>query len=218
ANALRDQPLILQERQVLCRELATLRHEQGRIDEALGLLEHAALVAEELGDYDELALTRLSYGWLLLEEYDAERAILPLQEALSLSAPVPPPGPAPQEAPEGIADHPAASGEEADLEPDPYTALSALYALALAYADLGDDEDLAETFKALDQLAPRLHDPLDPVRILWIRARAEARRDQYDVALPLFQEVFESLLREGPGPEAAFAALDLARAAAEHIM
>jgi tetratricopeptide (TPR) repeat protein len=203
ADALRDQPLVLEERVVLCRTLAALRQEQGRVDEALGLLEHAATVAEELGSFHELALARLAHGWLLLDEYDAERAILPLREALALSDAADP---------GKDAEPPSDAGDDAG------PAFSALHALALAYADLGDDEYLGETFAALDQLAPRLPDPLDRVRIRWIHARAEARRNQYEIALPILQEVFESLLALGTGEEAGLAALDLARMTTEHAL
>jgi tetratricopeptide (TPR) repeat protein len=80
AHSLRDQPLILESRVRLCRWWAALRQEQGRVDEALGLLERASTLAEELGEFRELALSRLAYGWLLLEELDSEGAILPLRD------------------------------------------------------------------------------------------------------------------------------------------
>jgi tetratricopeptide (TPR) repeat protein len=111
AYGLRNQPLILESRVRLCRSWAALRQEQGRVDEALGLLERASTVAEELGGFRELALSRLAYGWLLLDELDTERAILPFQEALSLL----------------------------DSEVDLHPIFSALHGLALACAELGDD-------------------------------------------------------------------------------
>lgn len=202
ADALRDQPLILEERVVLCRTLAALRQDQGRVDEALGLLEHASIVAEELGSFHELALARLAYGWLLLEEYDPERAIFPLRETLSLTG----------------FDQPRDAAAAPFTEEDPQPAFSALHALALVYAELGDDDLLAQTFAALDRVANFLPDPLDHIRIRWIHARAEVRRNQYEEALPELQGVFAALLRLGPGFEAALAALDLARISAEHAL
>ena len=133
AYSLRDQPLILETRATLCRSWAALRQEQGRVDEALGLLERASTIAEELGNFRELALARLAYGWLLLDEFDTERAILPLQEALSLL----------------------------DAGQAPYAVFSALHALALVYAELGDEDHLADVLSALEGLAPSLPDPLD---------------------------------------------------------
>lgn len=182
AQALRDQPLVIEERVVLCRTWAALRQEQARIDEALGLLEHGAAVAEELGSYQELALTRLAYGWLLLDEYDAERSILPLKEALALTE----------------------QGE--DLQ----TAFSALHALALAFAELGDDAALDSTLQDLGRLVLSLPDPLDTVRVRWIRAKAEIRRNDVSAAIPEMETVFASMLRLGPGFEAAQAGIELA--------
>jgi tetratricopeptide (TPR) repeat protein len=182
AQALRDQPLVIEERVLLCRTWAALRQEQARIDEALGLLEHAAAVAEELGSFQELALAKLAYGWLLLDEYDAERALLPLREAFSLTA----------------------QGE--DLR----AAFSALHGLALAYGDLGDDQALDSTFDELSRLVVRLPDPLDAVRARWIRAKAEVRRNHVSVAISEMEAVFASLLSLGPGFEAAQAGVELA--------
>ncbi len=187
AWAMRDQPLILSARAILCRLSAALRQEQGRVDEALGLLEHASTLAEELGDFKELALSRLAYGWLLLDEFDTERAILPLREALSLL----------------------------DPEHDPYSLFSALHALALAYAEVGDHDQLDGTLSMLDQLAPSLSDPLDRVRIRWIGARAAWRLLEFDKAISELEGIFDELAEEGPGPEAALAGLELARMVAE---
>jgi hypothetical protein len=160
------------------------------------------MVAEELGSFHELALAKLAYGWLLLEEYDPERAILPLRETLSLT---------------GFDQPRDASAAPFSLE-DPQTAFSALHALALVYAELEDDDLLAQTFAALDRVANFLPDPLDHIRIRWIHARAEVRRNQYEDALPELEGVFEALLRLGPGFEAALAALDLARISAEQAL
>jgi tetratricopeptide (TPR) repeat protein len=187
AYSLRDQPLILEARATLCRSWAALRQEQGRVDEALGLLERASMIAEELGGFRELALARLAYGWLLLDEFDTERAILPLQEVLSLLDP----------------------GQ------DPYAIFSALHALAIVYAELGDEDHLADVLSALDGLAPSLPDLLDFVRIRWIKARVAWRQANHDEAISALGEVFAQLLSEGPGMEAAAAGLELARMAAE---
>jgi tetratricopeptide (TPR) repeat protein len=189
ARALCDQPLVIEERVVLCRTWAALRQEQGHIDEALGLLEHGAAVAEELGGFQELALCRLAYGWLLLDEYDADRAIFPLKEAFALTA----------------------QGEDLQTE------FSALHALALAFAEVGNDAALESTLSDLGRLAVQLPDPLDAVRVRWIRAKAEVRRNQVKVAIPEMEAVFASLLRLGPGFEAAQAGIELALMVCENL-
>ena len=172
----------------LCRSWAALRQDQGRTDEALGLLERAASLAEEVGNFDELAATQLAHGWLLLDELDTDRALIPLREALSLL----------------------------DVEKDAYAVFSALHALALAYAELGDDVHLEDIFSALEELAPWLTDRFDPVRIRWIKARASWRREEYDKAISILQQVFDDLLdEEVPGFEVALAGLELARMVAE---
>jgi tetratricopeptide (TPR) repeat protein len=183
ALLLRNQPLMLKERVVLCRMLASLRQEQGRIDEALGLLEHASLVAEEVGAFDELAAVRLAYGWLLLDEEETERAVLPLQEALAL----------------------ASDGHNT------YTSFSALHALALAFADLGEDERLEVVFRRLEELVDQIPDPLDVVRSRWVHAKAEARRNEPEKAIAELRKVLASLLALGPGHEAALAGIELGR-------
>jgi tetratricopeptide (TPR) repeat protein len=188
AQALCDQPLIIEERVVLCRTWAALRHEQRRIDEALGLLEHGAAVAEDLASYQELALTRLAYGWLLLDEFDPERSILPLKEAIALTE----------------------QGE--DLQ----TAFSALHALALAFAELGDEAALESTLNDLGHLVASFPDPMDAVRVRWIRAKAEIRRNVVSAALSEMEAVFASMIRLGPGFEAAQAGIELALMACEY--
>jgi len=187
AFGLRDQPLLLRVRVVLSRLWAALRQEQRRVDEALALLEHASTLAEELGHLRELALSQLAYGWLLLDEFDTERALLPLRETLSFF----------------------------DPKRDPRSVLSALHALALAYAELGDESQLAQTLSSLDDLASHLNDPLDPLRIRWIRVRASWRLREYDGAISELGEIFEALTEEGSGSEAAMAGLELARMEAE---
>jgi hypothetical protein len=80
---------------------------------------------------------------------------------------------------------------------------------------VGDDRHLAEILSQLDDLGPRLTDPLDPVRIRWIKARVAGRQMSYDSAISGLEEVFDDLVREGPGAEAAMAGLELARLIAE---
>jgi tetratricopeptide (TPR) repeat protein len=187
AVELQDEPLALKARVSLCRSWAALRRDQGRLDEALALLERAAAIAEELGSYDELAHLRLAEGWLLLEELEPERALLPLREAL-------------------------AHLESAD---DPRALLSNLQALAGVYAEIGDHDRLADVETRIEALGLQFSDPLDQVRVRWVQARIHRARSQREAAIALLEEVFHRLAAEGPGHEAALAGLELARCLAE---
>ena len=184
---LQDEPLTLEARVSMCRSWAALRRDQGRLDEALALLERAAAIAEELGSYEELAHLRLTEGWLLLEELEPERALLPLHEAL-------------------------AHLESAE---DPHALLSTFQALARVYAEIGDHNRLADVETRIEALGPRFSDPLDQVLVRWVQARIHRARSQREAAIALLEEVFHRLAAEGPGHEAALAGLELARCLAE---
>jgi tetratricopeptide (TPR) repeat protein len=184
---LQDEPFTLEARVSLCRSWAALRRDQGRLDEALALLERAAAIAEELGSYEELAHLRLAEGWILLEEIEPERALLSLREAL-------------------------AHFESAE---EPHALLSAFHALARVYAEIGDQERLADVENRIDALVPRFSDPLDQVRVRWVQARIHRARSQREAAIALLEEVFHRLAVEGPGHEAALAGLEFARCLAE---
>jgi tetratricopeptide (TPR) repeat protein len=187
AVELQDEPLVLEARVSLCRTWAALRRDQGRLDEALALLERASAIAEELGSYQELARLRLTEGWLLLDELEPERALLPLREAL-------------------------AHFESAE---DPHALLSVLQAFALVYAETHDDDRLADVETRIEALGLRFSDPLDQVRVRWVHARIHRARSQREAAIALLEEVFHRLAAEGPGHEAALAGLELARSLAE---
>jgi tetratricopeptide (TPR) repeat protein len=187
AVELQDEPLALEARVSLCRSWAALRRDQGRLDEALALLERASAIAEELGSYEELAHLRLAEGWLLLDELEPERALLPLREAL-------------------------AHLESAE---DPHALLSAFQALALVYAEIGDHDRLADVETRILALGPRFSNLLDQVRFRWVQARIHLARPQREAAIALLEEVFHCLAAEGPGHEAALAGLELARSLAE---
>lgn len=179
ADGLREEPLTVAERVPLCRFWAALRREQGRLDEALGLLNRGAALAEELGAFEDWAWIRLAVGWIFLEELEPERARLPLIEA-------------------------RAEFESGDIG----GLLSALQALALVYAELGEEELREEVEVALEKL--RTAGLLDEVRFLWIRAQILARLGRRVSAISTLEEVLNRRVKEGPGHEAALAGLEIA--------
>ena len=69
------------ERGFYCQQLAALRREQGREDEATGLLWRAALVYNENADLVEEGACLAELGFLFLAEDQPHRAVLPLSRA-----------------------------------------------------------------------------------------------------------------------------------------
>src|SRR5688572_20742040 len=69
------------DRAFYCRSLALLRWEQGRIDEAVSLLHHAARIFAENGADQEEGTSLALLGLLYVEEGDPRRAVPPLRKA-----------------------------------------------------------------------------------------------------------------------------------------
>jgi len=180
AASLQHEPLVIPERIELSRQAALLRKDQNRIDEAMALLERASFLSEELAEFEQLGHARLALGWMLLGESDPGDAIAPLREALAL------------------------------LHTDPHLAFSALHALCLGYAELGEDDRLDEAIQELDSLGPLWTDPLDSVRVRWVVLQATWRQDAEKRLYDLHQ-IFEQLAESAPAYEAATAGLELAR-------
>jgi tetratricopeptide (TPR) repeat protein len=168
----------------LCRALASVRKDEGRLDEGLALLARACSLFEEHGEFGELAEARLEEGLIFLEELEHERAFSALRAALPLVEP----------------------------EAHPRLAVAVLHALALTCADLGRSESLRQVLDALDALRKVQPERLDGVRIRWIRAQVEWRLGNLKPAIERLQRVFSALLEAGaPAAETAAAALELAR-------
>ncbi|MDP9120142.1 MAG: hypothetical protein M3O15_02055 [Acidobacteriota bacterium] len=115
-SLLESEALATPERGLLCRRLGLLSADEGRIDEALALLQRAADLFAEAGDDQELGKALADRGRLLLEEIDARAAVLPLRAALALLDP------------------------ESHLTP----ALAARRDLCLCYTELGRQGEAAE--------------------------------------------------------------------------
>jgi tetratricopeptide (TPR) repeat protein len=69
------------ERAFYCRHLALLRQDQGRLDEAVGLLWRAARIYRDYQEPAEQGLCLLHLGFLFLKEEQVERAVPPLEDA-----------------------------------------------------------------------------------------------------------------------------------------
>jgi tetratricopeptide (TPR) repeat protein len=171
-HALRDDRLDLMVRGFLCRTLAALRRDQNRIDEALALLARAREVYEETGD--DYGLTRASAeeGWLLLEEYDAEKALTLLRSAYAMS------------------DHDRTLGET----------LSTLQAMALSYAELGSDRSVKQVLARMRDLSTQ--GLVKDTTIRQVEAETEWRLGDHGKAIEILAETFEALAAAGPPIEA----------------
>ncbi|HEX9944275.1 MAG TPA: tetratricopeptide repeat protein [Thermoanaerobaculia bacterium] len=182
-DELRNDPILTEARARLCRTLAAVRQDQGRLDEALGLFARARAMAEELAADDELAKAGLAEGWLLLAEDEPDAAVPRLREAFNLTA----------------------------VEREPYQTLSALHGLALAYAEQAREDVLPTLYAFLDAMGEYLVKPLDEVRVRWVRSQVDWRLGERDRALAGLAEVFQRFVAAGLAVEAATAGLELAR-------
>ena len=168
------------------RALAILRWEQGRTDEALSLLFHAARIFEENGALSEEGTCLALAGLLYVEEGDAGRALGPLRKArLAAAQPLPP-------------------------SSRPWLSIRARLALALALADLGH----LGRARWMRQEAWRLYalqtSPEEQFRAQWLEGRIGIRLGSWEEAFDLLDGVRGKFTAERRLPEAALVTLDLA--------
>jgi tetratricopeptide (TPR) repeat protein len=187
-RTLEPEDLEFMERAFLCRHLARLRRDQGRIDEALGLFERAANLASMLAEDEEWGAALSDEGWLRLEQHDAESALRPFQQAVEVLAPS------------------RAAG----------AALLARYGLALAWAEWGDTRRAREAQREARAIQAHLPYPIDQLLGLWLDARIEAACGQVGPAVVRLELAARALAEEKAPYEAAAVALELARVMAEH--
>ena len=170
------------DRAFYCRSLALLRWEQGRIDEAVALLHHAARIFAENEAGHEEGTSLALLGLLYVEEGDPRRAVPPLRKA-RLSA-----------------------------EPGrrPWLAARARLALALALARLGHLGQSRWALREAWELFPLLDDCEELVHAHWLEGRICSLLGPAEEAEGLLDSVRVKFLDDGCLPEAALASLDLA--------
>ncbi|HTG31791.1 MAG TPA: hypothetical protein VLB76_02580 [Thermoanaerobaculia bacterium] len=174
-------PMDAPDRALFARLLARLRAEQGRIDEASALLDHAAgLYGLNVEDH-ERGLCLAELGFLHLEEGDAAGAFGPLVTARKIL----------------------------DAEEDPANACRVRLALALCLVVLARGGAL-ELVREARELYPRVRSFGDLVRFYWLEGRVSAHLGNLPEAVDLLEKVRGRLLKEGDLYEAALATLDLA--------
>jgi tetratricopeptide (TPR) repeat protein len=180
------EPLTTSARALLCRMLARHRYVQERSDEALGLIGRAIARLEELRDFSGLAEALADQGWFLLEETETEAALSALAGALAL----------------------------VDSRRRPRTELRIRHGLAFCYCELGQAAK-AHKVAAGEPLRPYLTEPVDRTRLTWIAAEVYERSGDLRRAIRGLELVFNTLIDLAAFPDAALAALQLARCHAE---
>jgi tetratricopeptide (TPR) repeat protein len=176
-----------QDRACYCRVLALLRWEQGRIDEADALLQHAAVLFAADGLDREVGACLLVLGLILLEEGGEGDALFLL----------------------------ARGWDKMDREGHPLLALRGGLVLAAALAEDNQPQRARGVLREAWQLFSQVHDPAEMVRVYWLEGRALARLGERDEALHILESVRRELASEPSPAETALESLDLALALAE---
>jgi tetratricopeptide (TPR) repeat protein len=171
------------ERAFYCQHLALLRRDQGREDEASGLLWRAALVYNENADLLEEAACLAELGFLFLAEDQIHRAVLPLTRAC----------------------------EVLDLYRDATLAVRARLALAVCHAGLGHEAKALRLLKATRPMYSRVaSSALQMAHITWMEGKVALLTGNLGEAPDLLDSARDSFLRLGRLYDAAFVTLDLA--------
>jgi hypothetical protein len=175
------------ERGFYCQQLAALRREQGRDDEATGLLWRAALVYNENADLLEEGACLAELGFLFLAEDQPHRAVLPLSRAC----------------------------EVLDLHRDATLAVRARLSLALCHAVLGHEVKAVRLLKATRPTYSRVADsPFQMAYVSWLEGKIALLTGSQEEAANLLDSARQAFLRLGKLHEVAFTTLDLAGALA----
>jgi tetratricopeptide (TPR) repeat protein len=170
-----------------CRAAGLLRWEEGRTEEGMALLTHAAklFAADDFGE--ETGTCRALLGLLHEEEGQLGSALPSL----------------------------ARGWAALDREIGPAFSLRVALALAGCLAEAEQRESARNVLKEAWRLYSGVTDPGEMLRVYWAEARALFRLGDREEALDMFESVRLKLLEEGSLPEAALVSLDFAVALAE---
>jgi len=189
------------DRAFYCRSLALLRWEQGRLDEAEGLLERAVAAfsavlaplrfsgAAEIGPalVEEMGTTQALLGLFLAEGGDRVSALVTLQTAI----------------------------ETMDLERRPWLSVRACLALAEILAGRKKQDRAHAVLQEVFRLRPQVTEGWEQIVGRWWEGRVQARLGNYDDAVGLLRTVRLTFLEQRRVPEAALATLDVMLVSAE---
>ncbi|HEV7505833.1 MAG TPA: hypothetical protein VGS07_13065 [Thermoanaerobaculia bacterium] len=175
------------ERALYSQQLAALRRDQGRDDEATSLLWRAALIYNEGADVLEEAACLAELGLLFVADDQVDRAILPLTR----------------------------TGEVLDLHPDPSLTVLARLGLAVCHARLGEADKAQRLVKSARAMYGRVTDsPRQLAQVAWMEGKVAVLTGNLEDAPGLLDTAFKAFIRQERIMDAAFAGLDLAGALA----
>ncbi len=177
----------LPDRAFYCQILALLRWEQGRIDEAEALFQHAACLFATDGQDREVALCLMLLGLVLLEEGGHGDTLALL----------------------------ASGWAEMDRDGRPFVALKGGLALAACLGEAKQGERARGVLREAWQIYSRIVHPEEMTRVYGWEGRALGRLGDLEEALHVLESVRQKLLAEPSPAEAALVSLDLALALAE---
>ena len=166
----------------LCRILGLVRWEQGRLDEAVGMLRQAARTFAERCLPQEEAASLVLCGLLSLERSRADTAIRFLQNGTS----------------------------RLDRAARPWLTVRAGLGLALALAEIGEEGRARSVLNETWRQYARVRDEREQVRICWLEGRVWARLGQRDEAEQLLAAARRNLIAEYSLAESVLCSLDLA--------
>lgn len=169
------------------RTVALLRWEQGRTDEAVALLHHAARLYLLDGLPEEESACLALLGLLQTEGEIPGNALALLHEGWA--------------------------GMDRDLRP--LLALRVGLALAFLLAESGQEEKTRGLLREIWRFHAQVTDPEEMVRVYWLEARVLARLGDREEARHLLEAVFRKLIEEKSLAESALAGMDLALLLAE---